>query len=59
MPLLDILEVMILLSISLAGVDLSHNRFNRFVEVNDACTEAKKKAKSIPGSSFFMDRRRS
>jgi diguanylate cyclase (GGDEF)-like protein len=48
-----------LMSISLACVDLSHNRFNRFVEVNDACTEAKKKAKSIPGSSFFMDRRRS
>jgi len=46
-----------LMSISLAGVDLSRNIYKRYVEVNDACTGAKKMAKSLPVSNFFMDRR--
>jgi diguanylate cyclase (GGDEF)-like protein len=46
-----------LMSISLAGVDLSQQGFNQYIEVNDACASAKKMAKAIPGSSFFMDRR--
>jgi len=46
-----------IMSISLAGVDLSRNIYTRYVEVNDACAGSKKKSKSLPGSSFFMDRR--
>ncbi len=46
-----------LMSISLAGVDLSHRRCNTYLEVNDACALTKKIAKSIPGSSFFLERR--
>ncbi len=48
-----------LISISLAGIDLAFNRYKNHLEVNDACAEAKKKAKASPGSSFFMDRRKS
>ncbi len=46
-----------IMSVSLAGVDLSHRVYKRYVEVNDACAGAKKKAKEMPGSGFFMDRR--
>lgn len=48
-----------LMSISLAVVDLSCHFYSKFIEVNDACAEAKKMAKAIPGSSFFIDRRTS
>ncbi len=50
-------QVFPLMSISLAGVDLSQGQFNRYIEVNDACAGAKKKAKAMQGSSFFIDRR--
>lgn len=50
-------EVFPLMSISLAGLDLSRGVFTNYVEVNDACAGAKKMAKAIPGSSFFLDRR--
>lgn len=46
-----------LMTISLAGVDLAPGAFSRYLEVNDVCAEAKKVAKSMPGSSFFRDRR--
>lgn len=46
-----------LMSISIAGVDLAQRKFQRYLEVNDACTEIKKKAKETPGSCFIMDRR--
>jgi len=47
-----------IISLSLSGVDLSKRSFTQYIEVNDVCAEVKKKAKSIPGSCFFMDRRR-
>ncbi len=47
-----------LMSISLAGVDLSHQTYKQYIEVNDACASAKKMAKTLSGSSFFMDRRK-
>lgn len=47
-----------LMSISLAGVDLSHGIYKKYIEVNDACAETKKKAKEISGSSFVVDRRK-
>ena len=46
-----------LMSISLAGVDLTQRSLTQYLEVNDACAELKKKAKAIPGSSFCIDRR--
>jgi CheY-like chemotaxis protein/HPt (histidine-containing phosphotransfer) domain-containing protein len=47
-----------LISISMAGVDLTLGAFSQYLEVNDACAEVKKKAKAIPGSSFYIDMRR-
>ena len=47
-----------IMTISLAGVDLSHNQYQEYIAVNDACAELKKKSKSIPGSSFCLDLRR-
>jgi GGDEF domain-containing protein len=46
-----------LMSISLAGVDLAHGIYSQYLQVNDACAEAKKEAKRRPGSAFFRDRR--
>jgi PleD family two-component response regulator len=46
-----------LMSISLAGVDLAHGVYSQYLQVNDACAEAKKEAKRLPGSAFFRDRR--
>ncbi len=48
-----------LMTISLGCVELSGKRFRRYIEVSDACAEAKKMAKQIPGSAFFIERRRS
>lgn len=48
-----------LMTISLAGVDLALNSFSQYLQVNDACAEAKKVAKDITGSVFFRDRRKS
>lgn len=46
-----------LMSISLAGVDLALGAYSQYLQVNDACAEAKKEAKRLLGSSFFRDRR--
>ncbi len=46
-----------IISISIAGVDLSYGFYNEYIEVNDVCTELKKKAKAQPGSFFCLDRR--
>lgn len=46
-----------LMSISMAGVDLSHSPYRQYVQVSDACAETKKRAKAVSGSSFLMDRR--
>ena len=46
-----------IMTISMAGVDLSCGRYTTYMEVNDICVEVKKKAKSTPGSIFFMDLR--
>ncbi len=46
-----------LMSFSLAGVDLALSPYSQYLQVIDACTESKKEAKRLPGSSFFRDRR--
>ena len=46
-----------IMGISLAGVDLSLRTFTQYLEVNNSCTEVKKAAKAMAGSSFLMDRR--
>jgi diguanylate cyclase (GGDEF)-like protein len=46
-----------LISISMGGVDLSTGKYDHYLKINDACSEVKKKAKEIPGSVFFMNRR--
>ncbi|MBF0101029.1 MAG: response regulator [Desulfobacterales bacterium] len=46
-----------LMSISMAGVDLSHQVYTQYIQVNDALAGVKKMAKAVHGSSFFMDRR--
>ncbi|MFT6926137.1 MAG: diguanylate cyclase (GGDEF)-like protein [Psychromonas sp.] len=50
-------EAFPLMSISLAGVDLAHGVYKEYMEVNDVCATTKKIAKSMPGSSFFLNRR--
>ena len=50
-------ETFPIMSISMAGVDLSISRYCEYMEVNDACAELKKKSKSIPGSAFSLDLR--
>lgn len=47
-----------LMSISLAGVDLSHHKYSTYLEVNDACALTKNIAKNTVGSTFFLDRRK-
>ena len=46
-----------LMSISIAGVDLAQGVYSQYLQVNDACAEAKKEAKRLPGSAFFRERR--
>jgi len=47
-----------IISISMAGVDLTSPMYQKYIQVNDACSEAKKRAKSADGSCFIMDQRR-
>ena len=47
-----------IMSISIAGVDLSHKRYGTYLEVNDACAELKSKAKAMTGSTVCLDQRR-
>ena len=53
-----IIEDFPIMSISMAGVDLSHQCYKEYIEVNDACAELKKKSKSTPGSAFSLDLRK-
>ncbi|MBT4518940.1 MAG: diguanylate cyclase [Halieaceae bacterium] len=46
-----------IMSISLAGVDLSQGHYGEYVGVNDACAELKKRSKAKAGSTFSMDLR--
>lgn len=48
-----------IISISMAGVDLTSPLYEKYIQVNDAFSEAKKKAKAVEGSNFIMDQRRS
>ncbi len=51
-------QVFPIMSISIAVVDLSNNRYSTFLEVSDACAEMKKIAKATPGSTVYFDQRR-
>ncbi|EKD34126.1 MAG: hypothetical protein ACD_75C02458G0002 [uncultured bacterium] len=51
-------QIFPIMSISIAGIDLSYRRYSSFLEVNDACTEMKRLAKSTPGSTVFFDQRK-
>jgi diguanylate cyclase (GGDEF)-like protein len=46
-----------LTSISLGGVMLLNRDFEKYIEVADVCADVKHRAKKLPGSNFFMDRR--
>jgi len=46
-----------LISISLGCVRLPESSFKNYIDVSDACTEAKKMAKYSTGSSVFIERR--
>ncbi|MFO7655041.1 MAG: response regulator [Candidatus Krumholzibacteriia bacterium] len=46
-----------LVSISLGGVMLSRRRFKKYIEAADVCAEVKHRAKRLPGSNIFLDRR--
>lgn len=47
-----------IMTISIAVVDLSNRRFSTYIEVNDACVEMKKRAKTFTGSAICFDQRR-
>jgi len=51
-------QIFPIMSISIAGIDLSHRRYSSYLEVNDACAEMKKVAKSTPGSTVCFDQRK-
>lgn len=51
-------QVFPIISISMAGVDITASNYTKYIQVSDAFSEAKKKAKSIQGSSFVMDKRK-
>lgn len=51
-------QIFPIMSISIAGIDLRHRRYSSFLEVNDACAEMKRLAKSTPGSSVYFDQRK-
>jgi diguanylate cyclase (GGDEF)-like protein len=46
-----------LVTISLGGVQLRQRRFKKYIEVADVCAEVKQRAKRLPGSNLFIDRR--
>lgn len=47
-----------LITISMGAVILKNREFTRYVEVAAVCAEVKRQAKTITGSSLFIDRRR-
>ena len=52
------LQIYPIMSISIAGIDLSYRRYSSYLEVNDACVEMKKLAKAMPGSTIYFDQRK-
>ena len=52
------LQIYPIMSISIAGIDLSFRRYSSYLEVNDACAEMKKMAKAMPGSTICFNQRR-
>lgn len=48
-----------IISISMAGVDIAAQKYKKYIQVNDACSEGKKRAKAVKGSTFVMERRKS
>jgi diguanylate cyclase (GGDEF)-like protein len=51
-------QIFPIMSVSIAGVDMTNRTYATYLEINDACTEMKTKAKAIPGSTVCFDRRR-
>ncbi len=51
-------QIFPIISISMAGVDITYPNYKQYIQVNDAFSEAKKRAKAMQGSSFVMDRRK-
>ncbi|MDM8551371.1 response regulator [Desulfobacterales bacterium HSG2] len=47
-----------LMSVSMGGVNLAARTFCQYLEVSDTCAELKKKAKTVQGSTFLLDRRK-
>ena len=47
-----------IMTISMAGVDLSKKAFEHHLEVSETCAELKKQAKKYNGSILFIDRRK-
>ena len=52
------LQIYPIMSISIAGINLSYRRYSSYLEVNDACVEMKKMAKAMPGSTICFDQRK-
>lgn len=48
-----------LMTLSMGGVDLTHRRFQHYLEVADRCAEVKTAAKGLHGSSVYFDKRHS
>ena len=46
-----------LMSISIAGVDISQREYSNYLQVCDICTELKNKAKQTEGSCLEIDQR--
>ncbi len=51
-------ETFPIISISMAGVAIAASRYKQYIQVNDALSEGKKRAKAIEGSVFVMERRK-
>ncbi len=51
-------QIFPIMSISIAVIDLSSNRYSTYLEVSDACAEMKKIAKATPGSTVYFDQRK-
>jgi len=54
-----LLEEFPIMSISLSGVFPGAGKFETYLDINDACVELKKLAKSRPGSNLTLEMRSS
>ena len=52
------LQIYPIMSISIAGIDLTYRQYSSYLEVNDACVEMKKMAKAMPGSTICFNQRK-